>query len=66
MKSTGIQTILQMEGLVELVKEFDLVPNNEIRDKFGYKEVYNDALMEMVSKRILKFQDGEFDISDYT
>jgi rfaE bifunctional protein kinase chain/domain len=65
-KSTGIQTIVQMEALVEMVKEFGLVPGEEIRDKFGYKEIYNDALMELVNKRIEKFKCGELDIYDYT
>ena len=65
-QSTGIQTIVQMEALVEMVKEFGLVPGDEIRDKFGYKEIYNDALMELVNKRIEKFKRGELDINDYT
>jgi phosphoglycolate phosphatase-like HAD superfamily hydrolase len=65
-KSTGIQTIVQMEALVEMVREFGLVPADKIRDKFGYKEIYNDALMELVNKRIEKFKRGELDIYDYT
>jgi len=65
-QSTGIQTIVQMEALVEMVKEFGLVPGDKIRDKFGYKEIYNDALMELVNKRIEKFRRGELDIHDYT
>ncbi|MFB0555814.1 MAG: PfkB family carbohydrate kinase [Phycisphaerae bacterium] len=65
-KSTGIQTIIQMEGLVEMVKEFGIVRADKILDKFGYKEIYNDALMELVNKRIEKFKRGELDISDYT
>ena len=65
-QSTGIQTIVQMEALVEMVKEFGLVPGDKIRDKFGYKEIYNDALMELVNKRIEKFKRGELDIHDYT
>ncbi len=65
-QSTGIQTILQMEALVGMVKEFGLVPDEEILDKHGYKEVYNDALMEMVNKRIEKFQSGQLDVADYT
>jgi len=65
-QSTGIQTIVQMEALVEMVREFGLVPSDEIRDKFGYKEIYNDTLMELVNKRIEKFKRGELDIHDYT
>ncbi len=65
-QSTGIQTIIQMEVLVEMVHEFGLVPAGKIHDKFGYKEIYNDALMELVNKRIEKFKRGELDINDYT
>ena len=65
-KSTGIQTIIQMEGLVEMVKEFGIVRADKILDKFGYKEIYNDALMELVDKRIEKFKHGELNIDDYT
>jgi rfaE bifunctional protein kinase chain/domain len=65
-QSTGIQTIVQMEALVEMVREFGLVPCDEIRDKFGYKEIYNDALMELVNKRVEKFKRSELDIYDYT
>ncbi len=65
-QSTGIQTILQMEALVEMVREFGLVPPGEILDKFGYKQIYNNALMELVDKRIAKLKRGELDVTDYT
>ena len=65
-KSTGVQTIIQMEALVEMVGEFGLVPADKIHDKFGYKQIYNDALMELVNKRIERFKCGELDIHDYT
>ncbi len=65
-KSTGIQTIIQMEALVEMVKEFGIVADDKILDKFGYKEIYNDALMELVNGRIEKLNRGELDINDYT
>ncbi|HKJ69503.1 MAG TPA: PfkB family carbohydrate kinase [bacterium] len=65
-QSTGIQTIVQMATLVELVKEFGIVPEEEILDKHGYKDMYNDALMELVHHRIAKFQSGQLDRRDYT
>ena len=63
--STGIQTIVQMEGLVQLVDEFNVVPKGEILDKFAYKEIYNDALMVMVNRRIAKLNNGELLADDY-
>jgi len=65
-KSTGIQTVLQMDALVEMVKEFGLVPADKVLDRFGYKEIYNEALMQLVNKRIAKLRRGELDVSDYT
>ncbi|SKC13395.1 PfkB family carbohydrate kinase [Dyadobacter psychrophilus] len=65
-KTTGIQTIYQMEGLVNLVRESGYVPENEILDKFQYKALYNDGLMEMVNKRMAKLAAGELGQEDYT
>jgi len=65
-KSTGLQTILQMKALVELVTEFDIVSPDKILDEFGYKEIYNKHLCELVNQRIEKFKRGELDINDYT
>lgn len=65
-QSTGIQTIVQMETLVDMVDEFNVVPKDQILDKFGYKEVYNDALLEMVNRRMSKFKAGELQVEDFT
>jgi len=65
-KSTGIQTIVQMEGLVKMVEEFNIVPKDKILDKFGYKEIYNDGLMEMVNARMAKLNRGELSTEDFT
>ncbi len=64
--STGIQTILQMEALVEMVREAGFVPEEKILDKFGYKKIYNNALMEVVNKRLEKLHRGELDVEDFT
>lgn len=64
--TTGIQTIQQMEGLVQMVKDFGIVPEDSILDKFGYKKIYNDALMEVVNKRLEKLERGDLDIMDFT
>jgi len=65
-KSTGVQTIVQMEYLVELVREFGVVPDDEVLDKHGYKRIYNDALMKMVNERIARFKSSRLNISDCT
>lgn len=65
-KTTGIQTLVQMKGLTDLVREFGLVPENEILDEFGYKKIYNDELLKMVRSREAKLVSGELDIEDFT
>jgi phosphoglycolate phosphatase-like HAD superfamily hydrolase len=58
-ETTGIQTILQMERLVEMVRAHGLVPPDKILDAHGYKDIYNDRLMEPVNERIGQVQTGE-------
>lgn len=65
-KTTGIQTLVQMQGLIGLVKEFGCVPENEILDIFGYKKIYNDELLLMVKEREKKLQLGELALEDFT
>lgn len=65
-RTTGIQTIVQMEGLVQMVDEFNLVPKDRILDKSGYKKIYNEELMKVVSRRLKKLETGELDTEDCT
>ena len=65
-ETTGIQTILQMDGLVDLVKKTGLVPENEILNAKGYKKIYNDRLMKPVNERINQLKNGEKNLGDFT
>jgi rfaE bifunctional protein kinase chain/domain len=65
-KSTGIQTLMQMKFLLELIREFGFVPEENILDEFGYKKIYNDELMQMVKQREKKYLSGELGIEDLT
>ncbi|MCF6357898.1 MAG: PfkB family carbohydrate kinase [Draconibacterium sp.] len=65
-KTTGIQTLVQMKGLVELVREFGTVPEDEILDEFGYKKIYNKELLLMVKEREKKILRGELSVEDFT
>jgi phosphoglycolate phosphatase-like HAD superfamily hydrolase len=49
-----------------MVREFNIVPENEILDKYGYKEIYNSALMQIVNRRITKFKKGDLGLEDFT
>jgi phosphoglycolate phosphatase-like HAD superfamily hydrolase len=63
-ESTGIQTILQMAKLVEMVGEAGNVPEDEILDAKGYKDIYNEALMVPVNARIAKLVSGEWTLEE--
>ena len=65
-ETTGIQTILQMEGLVNLVKKFGLVNKKDILDAIGYKKIYNDRLMIPVNARIAQLEKGTKKLSEFT
>ena len=65
-KTTGIQTLIQMKGLTDLIREFNLVPEDKILNEFEYKKIFNDRLMMHVNKRTQKFTDGELNIHDVT
>jgi bifunctional ADP-heptose synthase (sugar kinase/adenylyltransferase)/phosphoglycolate phosphatase-like HAD superfamily hydrolase len=65
-QTTGIQTLVQMKGLVGLVHRFKCVPESEILDEHGYKEMYNQQLLAMVNARIQKLNRGELSVTDLT
>jgi rfaE bifunctional protein kinase chain/domain len=65
-KTTGIQTLKQMNILLGLIREFGFVPEERILDESGYKEIYNNDLMEMVRIREEKLKNGELSIEDLT
>jgi phosphoglycolate phosphatase-like HAD superfamily hydrolase len=64
--TTGVQTLVQMHGLADMVREFGIVPAAEVKDPQGYKELYNRELLEMVSGRIDKLRRGELCVQDFT
>lgn len=65
-ETTGINTILQMEGLEKLVREYGLVPEDKILDAHGYKAIYNDRLMIRVRERIAQLAAGTLPIEQVT
>ncbi len=65
-KTTGIQTLAQMKGLIDLIEEFGFVPVEKRFDEFGYKRIYNDELLKMVSVREEKYKNKELAIEDFT
>jgi len=64
-RTTGIQTLVQMKGLVNLVRQSGLVPENEILDEHGYKHIFNQQLLKMIETRMSKLKSGEFSPEDF-
>ncbi|MFH0761414.1 MAG: PfkB family carbohydrate kinase [Bacteroidota bacterium] len=65
-KTTGIQTLVQMQGLMGLIREFGFVPVEKMLDESGYKQIYNEELLLMVKERENKLSKGELNLEDVT
>lgn len=65
-RTTGIQTLVQMKGLTEIIREFGFVPADQILDEFGYKQIYNEELLKLVREREKKLGRGELNRDDFS
>jgi rfaE bifunctional protein kinase chain/domain len=64
-RTTGIQTLMQMKILLELIREYGFVRDNQMLDEYGYKEIYNTELMLMVNDREKRLKRGELQVEDF-
>lgn len=64
-KTTGVQTLVQMQGLARIVRQFGFVPEDQILDEHGYKCIYNEELLRVVHERIRKLERGELNAEDF-
>lgn len=64
-QSTGLQTIVQMMGLVQMIKNFGMVPEDEIKSAAHYKAIYLQKLMVNVNRRIAKINKKELTTDDF-
>jgi rfaE bifunctional protein kinase chain/domain len=58
-RTTGIQTLAQMKGLAELVRQFGFVPADEVLDEHGYKRIFNAELLAQIRGRSASLERGE-------
>jgi rfaE bifunctional protein kinase chain/domain len=65
-KTTGVQTIIQMQELVKLIDLNNYVKKEDILDAWDYKKIYNDKLLKKVAKRREKLASGQLNIDDVT
>lgn len=64
-RTTGVQTLVQMRGLVDLVRQYGFVGEDQILDEHGYKRIFNHDLLKMVGTRMNKLRSGELDPNDF-
>ncbi len=64
-RTTGVQTLVQMRSLIYLVRQCGFVPESEILDEHGYKQIYNEQLLLLVRKRVHKLETGELSRFDF-
>jgi rfaE bifunctional protein kinase chain/domain len=64
-RSTGAPTLVQMQGLVDLVQDHGLVPEDDVLDAAQYKALYNSRLSVMVRDRLTRLAEGELTPSDF-
>lgn len=60
-ESTGLETILQMEHLVGMVRAHGKVPPDRILDAQGYKDIYIGRLHEMIRDTVEALEAGDAD-----
>ncbi len=65
-RTTGVQTLAQMKGLIDLVRDFGFVPAERVLDEHGYKALYNRELLDMVRHRTDTLARGELDVADFS
>lgn len=65
-KTTGIQTLAQMHGLLGMISDYGFVPAAKMLDAEGYKKIFNDDLLKMVRAREKKYAGKELGLEDLT
>ncbi|MGQ9661351.1 MAG: PfkB family carbohydrate kinase [Kiritimatiellia bacterium] len=65
-RTTVVQTITQMKGLVELIREFGCVPSSAVLEPADYKELYHREMFKFVRDRLRKLERGELGSEDFT
>jgi len=65
-KTTGIQTLMQMKLLTDVIREFGCIPEDQILDESGYKEIYNKEILQLVKEREGKLMRSELSVEDFT
>jgi rfaE bifunctional protein kinase chain/domain len=65
-QTTGIQTIVQMQGLRDMVMEAGIIPRSAVKSAADYKGIYLKELMVTVHDRLRRLARGERSVADFT
>ena len=65
-KTTGIQTVIQMHHVRDLVRSCGFVSEENIMEPLEYKQIFNKKLLKLVDRRIELFKQGRLDLNDLT
>ncbi len=65
-KTTGIQTIVQMSQLIDMIRDYGYVPENEIKTPLQYKDEYRSLLNEQLKCKYKRFEEGIYNVYDLT
>lgn len=58
--TTGIRTLEQMDGLIAMIKDLSILPQEQIKSRYEYKQIYLNSLMKRVKKNLLDIQDQKY------
>jgi len=65
-RTTGLQTLSQMQGLIEMIGKNEFVDREDILDEHAYKTIYNDDLMRTIQTRLESLNEKRLVQSDLT
>lgn len=65
-RTTGLQTLSQMQGLIEMIRNNGFVDREDILDVYAYKNIYNDDLMRSIHTRLDSLKERRLGQSDLT
>lgn len=65
-ETTGVQTIIQMHGLVDMVRAYGIMGASEIRTAGDYKGDYVKSMRETVKLRLERLRSGSRSVEDFT
>ena len=63
-RTKGTQTLVQMGGLIEIIKDFKYIDEKDILSIYEYKDICNDRVRKVVESRISKLNRGELECFD--